>query len=538
MDEACGDEAISSEDIQRCAAVLKRMTASDLLRAEFAAIREAGMPVFRRVVLKERFGSEDVLGFLKQKSDVHQMTTKLQRLHKVVKDEHEERRRKAETCGMNLRRKADLAAIKAESQLPEALSIADLAEEHSGEAPLEDIDRMLKAPVDSFYSNCNMCRGQYIEHHHFYHQLCPGCAEHNWEKRNQKADMTGMVCVVTGGRVRIGYKIVLKLLRAGAFVLTTTRYPNDCAWRFSQEDDYEDWRHRLEVCGPLELCDIRLVEHFCDQLIQRFERIHVLINNAAQTLTRQKGWTVRMTELESTAALRLHSTARGLEIRSPERIGDAAITSGSEQLELARTRPSPSAPLSALWKETALLEDFPEGELDESRQPLDRSMTNSWSRRIESVGTVELLQTLAANTAAPFILCSRLAGVIGPKGDGPYGHIVNVSALEGKFSVKNKSSGHPHTNMAKAALNMMTHTACKDMFRRRILMNCVDTGWVTDMAPDGVGTVAATHETWIGPPLDEEDGAARVLDPLFSHLKDPTWLLRGKFFKNYYVCGW
>ncbi|CAL1157150.1 unnamed protein product [Cladocopium goreaui] len=224
--------------------------------------------------------------------------------------------------------------------------------------------------------------------------------------------------------------------------------------------------------------------------------------------------------------------ARGLEIRSPERIGDAAITSGSEQLELARTRPSPSAPLSALWKETALLEDFPEGELDESRQPLDRSMTNSWSRRIESVGTVELLQTLAANTAAPFILCSRLAGVIGPKGDGPYGHIVNVSALEGKFSVKNKSSGHPHTNMAKAALNMMTHTACKDMFRRRILMNCVDTGWVTDMAPDGVGTVAATHETWIGPPLDEEDGAARVLDPLFSHLKDPTWLLRGKFFKS------
>ncbi|CAL1142014.1 unnamed protein product, partial [Cladocopium goreaui] len=233
---------------------------SDLLRAEFAAIREDIIfrKQFRRVVLKERFGSEDVLGFLKQKSatklksagantQAAAQTTKLQRLHKVVKDEHEERRRKAETCGMNLRRKADLAAIKAESQLPEALSIADLAEEHSGEAPLEDIDRMLKAPVDSFYSNCNMCRGQYIEHHHFYHQLCPRCAEHNWEKRNQKADMTGMVCVVTGGRVRIGYKIVLKLLRSGAFVLTTTRYPNDCAWRFSQEDDYEDWRHRLEV---------------------------------------------------------------------------------------------------------------------------------------------------------------------------------------------------------------------------------------------------------------------------------------------------
>jgi len=539
-------DEVSSEDISRCAAVLQQMTASDLARPEFAPIREAGMPLFRRLVLKERFGSADVVDFLKQKSDVHQMTTKLQRLHKVVKDEHEVRRRKAETCGMNLRRKADLAAIKAESQIPEmSQCIADIVPEDSGEArienndkkddaSLEDIDRMLKAPVDSFYSNCNMCRGQYVEQHHFYHQLCPRCAEHNWEKRHQKADMTGMVCVVTGGRVRIGYKIVLKLLRAGAFVLTTTRYPNDCAWRFSQEKDYSEWRHRLEVCGPLELCDIRLVEHFCDQLMQRFQRIHVFINNAAQTLTRRKGWNVRMAELEETAAGRLQSTA-ALEIRAPEHVGEVEHDQVAIKSEL---RPSSSRSLSALWREAALLEDFPEGELDESRQPLDRSMINSWSRRIEDVETVELLQTLAANTAAPFILCSRLAGVIGPKGEEPYGHIVNVSALEGKFSVKNKSSGHPHTNMAKAALNMMTHTACKDMFRRRILMNCVDTGWVTDMAPDGVGQVAATHETWVGPPLDEEDGAARVLDPIFSHMNDPMWLLRGKFFKNYYVCGW
>ncbi|CAE7254893.1 unnamed protein product [Symbiodinium necroappetens] len=259
----------------------------------------------------------------------------------------------------------------------------------------------------------------------------------------------------------------------------------------------------------------------------------VLINNAAQTLTRRDGWNARMADLEGKAAASLHSSARA--IRQPAQLDEIALPRSHGQ----RSEVVPLPEANAMWKEAAALEDFPKGQLDESRQPLDLSAQNSWSRRLEEVETLELLQTLAANTAAPFILCSKLAAALAPKDESePYGHIVNVSALEGKFSVKNKSPGHPHTNMAKAALNMMTHTACKDMYRRRILMNCVDTGWVTDMAPGGVGAVAASHETWIGPPLDEEDGAARVLDPVFSHLLDPTWLLRGKFFKNYYVCGW
>ncbi|CAJ1375157.1 unnamed protein product [Effrenium voratum] len=518
------DDGPSSDDIAKCAAVLQQLSAADLQHPELSPIREAGLPLFRRLVLKEKFGSEEVLDFLKKKSDVHQMTAKLQRLHRVVKDEHDARRQKAESCGMNLRRKADLAAIKAESQMPD---------EQCAEPRAADVDRMANTPVDSLYSNCNMCRGEYIDHHHFYHQLCPRCAEHNWEKRHQSADMSGMVCVVTGGRVRIGFRIVLKLLRAGAFVLTTTRYPNDCALRFSQESDYEVWRHRLEICGPLELCDLRLVERFCEQLARRFPRIHVLINNAAQTLTRREGWNIRMAKLETQAASQLPSASHAA-IRPPEQV--AAIAAQPAQSKEVVPLPQANA---ALWKEAAVLKDFPEGELDESLQPLDLSSVNSWSRRLEEVSTVELLQTLAANTAAPFIMCSKLANVLGPKeASEAYGHVVNVSALEGKFSVKNKSPGHPHTNMAKAALNMMTHTSCKDMFRRRILMNCVDTGWVTDMAPGGVGSVAATHETWVGPPLDEEDGAARVLDPVFSHLKDCTWLLRGRFFKNYYVAGW
>ena len=101
-----------------------------------------------------------------------------------------------------------------------------------------------------------------------------------------------------------------------------------------------------------------------------------------------------------------------------------------------------------------------------------------------------------------------------------------------------KSGGHPHTNMAKAALNMMTCTAAGGYCQQGILMNAVDTGWVTDMAPGGVGARAATHETHIGPPLDETDGAARVLDPLFMHVADPSWRMHGKLWKDYHVTPW
>ena len=188
----------------------------------------------------------------------------------------------------------------------------------------------------------------------------------------------------------------------------------------------------------------------------------------------------------------------------------------------------------------AALADFPEGQLDESRQPLDLSGINSWSRRLGEVDTLEVVQTLAANAAAPFVLCNRLAAALTPEGEGePCSHVINVTAVEGKFSVGKKSHAHPHTNMGKAALNMLTFTSASSFYQqRRILMNSVDTGWVTDMAPGGVGVISARHATHVGPPLDEDDGAARVLDPIFTHLKDRKWLIRGYCFRNYFAAGW
>eukprot|EP00933_Yihiella_yeosuensis_P041087 TRINITY_DN35529_c0_g1_i1.p1 TRINITY_DN35529_c0_g1~~TRINITY_DN35529_c0_g1_i1.p1 ORF type:complete len:564 (-),score=123.44 TRINITY_DN35529_c0_g1_i1:378-2069(-) len=561
------DDKPTVADLELCARVLRSLEPSDLDKAEVKDVLEAGTALFKRRILKDRFGSAEVVDVLKDKFKLKEERQHMKKIQKAIAEDHKARVKTTDECGINkgrLWRLEALERIKAESaltDLPRVAAVCDI-DAAEGEA-VENSATSSTAPpaVGDFRSFCSICRIEVAEHHDFYHQLCLDCGKLNFEKRDQTADMTGMICVVTGGRVRIGYCIVLKLLRAGAFVLTTTRFPQDCALRFSKEADFDVWRDRLEVCGPLELCDMRTVERFCDQLTERFPRIHVLINNAAQTLTRRDGWNVRMAELENSAATSLPMNAKKL-LRTPMHIAKVIAVEDDGKVhevkvELGATVQTPLANASSIvpvapvqqsssengeeqmWLDAVQLEDFPEGKLDESLQPLDLSRANSWSRRLGEIPTLELLQTLAANTAAPFIMCSRLASILGPATEkDPFGHIINVSALEGKFSVRRKSSKHPHTNMAKAALNMMTHTSASDFYQRRILMNCADTGWVTDMAPGGVGVVAKTHATRTTPPLDEVDGAARVLDPIFSHLKDPTWLIRGKFFKNYCVAGW
>ena len=360
------------------------------------------------------------------------------------------------------------------------------------------------------------------------------------------------------------------------------------------------------MVGPLELANVRQVEAFASALGERFPRLHILINNAAQTLTREAGWFVRMDRMESVAAERLPPAARQLVSCSEALLlgsswpAEASTSGGAEQggacgrfvLDDATRACSPAgaaatatdgaasaeasgsggdrtdrasaasaasaaalavasgppaaadarAVSSARALSAAELAAFPEGKLDETLQPLDLTADNSWSRRLGEVPTTELLHTLAANAVAPFVLCGALRPLLAAPADdadAPYGHIINVSALEGKFSVGKKGAGHPHTNMSKAALNMLTLSSAGGLFQDKVLVNAVDTGWVTDMAPGGVGAVAATHATHVGPPLDAVDGAARVLDPIFSHVNEPaSFLVRGKFWKDYCVSYW
>jgi len=472
------------------------------------------------------------------------------------------------------------------------------------------VNSTARIPRGSFRRSCNTCNRSYSAVHPFYHQLCAPCGDFNLGKRGQSADLTGYVCIVTGGRVRIGYEIVLKLLRAGATVLATSRYPQDMALRFSREPDFARWSSRLEAFGPLELADVPACEAFCEAVARRWPRIHVLINNAAQTLTRRTGWAARMAQLEYDAAAKLSPQGRETLLSLPEvefteallplslvgpsgpdpaADGDAAVGQAARRLyahaslpadvveaplppRVAAPAPPPAVSAPSAGAGTAVepgpmaqhvsptssptgpgtlavpselnidLAHFPAGVLDESRQPLDLSRENSWRQRLGEVSTGEMLHTLAANAVAPFVLCSRLLPLLAPE-DGEespvWGHIINVSALEGKFSVGKKSSGHPHTNMAKAALNMLTCTSASVYKQHRVLMNAVDTGWVTDNAPGGLGPKASKHETHVGPPLDEIDGAARVLDPIFMHVNSDTdWREVGLFWRNYKVSTW
>jgi NAD(P)-dependent dehydrogenase (short-subunit alcohol dehydrogenase family) len=178
---------------------------------------------------------------------------------------------------------------------------------------------------------------------------------------------------------------------------------------------------------------------------------------------------------------------------------------------------------------------FPVQQLDADLQQVDLRTTNSWRLKIGEIQTSEMLEIQLVNAVAPFVLCNRLADLMKQDVTGQK-HIVNVSAMEGKFFRFKKDSRHPHTNMAKAALNMLTHTAAGDLAKEGIFMNAVDTGWVTDEDP----AILALRKQQVHdfqPPLDIVDGAARVCDPFFHGiLTGKHW--SGKFLKDYFPIDW
>ncbi len=399
---------------------------------------------------------------------------------------------------------------------------------------------------------CYVCKTEFNKVHHFYDALCVACGDFNYAKRFQTARLDGQVALITGARLKIGAQAALMLLRAGARVLVTTRFPQDAAVRYAKEPDFAQWGHRLEVHG-LDLRHSPSVELFARWLSRRLPRLDLLINNAAQTVRRPVGFFSHLMNLEESPLGKLSEGAQQVLQGRQECLaamgvlpqlgsGAAPDVTGLANWHVnhgAGAGVASSARLSQVrytYEDAAYgMEVFPEGKLDADLQQVDLRTMNSWRMTLDEVSTPELLEVQLVNAVAPFILAGRLRELMA-KSPAEAKHVINVSAMEGSFSRGTKTDKHPHTNMAKAALNMMTLTSAPDYARDGILMNAVDTGWVTDEDPAQHAT-RKKEDLGFQPPLDIVDGAARVIDPIFTVANgaEPSY---GKFLKDYRPTSW
>jgi NAD(P)-dependent dehydrogenase (short-subunit alcohol dehydrogenase family) len=389
---------------------------------------------------------------------------------------------------------------------------------------------------------CYVCKAEYARLHAFYDQLCPACGDENLARRTATADLRGRVALVTGARVKIGYQAAILLLRAGCTVVACTRFPRDAAARYAREPDFEAWKGRLHVHG-IDLRHTPSVELLCRHLDATLPRLDFQIHNACQTVRRPPGFYAHLVEAEqsSTVDPALRPLLAGWEaLRGTVRDGTPAA---------GLTRP---ALLSQAASEADLVlpgaspvELFPRGVLDADLQQVDLRSHNSWRLALHEVPTLELLEVLLVNATAPFVMTARLKGLMlrvreAPPGTATSGdpakHVVLVSAMEGQFYREHKTDRHPHTNMAKAALNMIVRTSAPDLARDGIHLNAVDTGWVTDEDPAHLAERKAEEHAF-SPPLDVVDGAARVVAPIVDGFRTGAHAA-GVFFKDYRAAPW
>lgn len=389
---------------------------------------------------------------------------------------------------------------------------------------------------------CYVCKARYQHLHFFYDQLCPHCGDLNYARRSPRHDLTGRVALVTGARVKIGYHGAILLLRNGCDVVVTTRFPRDAAARYAREPDFSEWGHRLQVWG-LDLRHTPSVDALARHLSTSLPRLDFVVHNACQTVRRPPGFYAHLMQHEEAPLSSLPPGARAVvdayesfraDAGAPRGLAAAAALSQVETDADRHTLPSSTS--SSTSTSSALQSIFPAGALDADLQQIDLRTHNSWRTTLGEVPVVELLEVLLVNAAAPFVLTSKLLPLLKRDNALRDRHVVNVSAMEGQFYRAHKTDKHPHTNMAKAALNMLTRTSAMELAKDGIWMNAVDTGWVTDEDPAHLAEQKVLEHRF-SPPLDIVDGGARIVDPIFSGLASGHHA-SGVFFKDYQPTPW
>jgi NAD(P)-dependent dehydrogenase (short-subunit alcohol dehydrogenase family) len=374
----------------------------------------------------------------------------------------------------------------------------------------ESTDRLEKHSVNDRFAavRCYVCHERIGTAHKFYTKMCGKCGEVNYEKRFLTRDLKGLVAVVTGARIKIGFEITTKLLRAGARVVATTRFLMDAKLRFQAEPDYKEWKDQLEVYA-LDLMSSSQITEFIRHVQCTYDRLDILINNAAQTIRRPVEFFRQPYLLDAHPVMVLSSEDQARLLPSPVKT--------IEVPKWIRDDMSASTQVAT----TKVI-------YDEHMQPLDLRSKNTWTSNLDEVAPAEVAETVVINQIAPVLLIQGFTGMMrDTTASTKEAWIINVSSMEGKFT-RYKTTFHPHTNMAKAALNMLTHTSASDYARFGIYMNAADTGWVTDELP----TKDESYSS-LNCPIDEVDGAARVLDPIMTRSHE-----FGLFLKDYKPTAW
>jgi NAD(P)-dependent dehydrogenase (short-subunit alcohol dehydrogenase family) len=353
---------------------------------------------------------------------------------------------------------------------------------------------------------CYACKMPFVRRHFFYDRLCVRCADLNYAKRISTADLHGRIALVTGARIRIGYATALRLLRAGATVIAVSRFPNDTARLYAQERDFEMWRERLHVYA-LDLRQARRLRAFIDHLYERFPHLDIVINNAAQTVKRPPAYYAHLLPFENMPLL--PDGMRGI-----VREFGGSMLPGHSLPALPEGEPDP---------------DFPPGQTDPDGEQIDNRAANSWTLTLDQVSFEEMLEVHLINAVVPGVLAGQLKALL-MRSPHPHRYIINVSAAEGRFAAY-KVGEHPHTNMAKAALNMLTRTIATEYAEAGIYVNSVDPGWVSDQMPHPDDASRAVIRDLL--PLDMVDAAARLCDPIFEDISEG-----GGMYKDYQAVDW